>query len=135
NFIGVKAQSTDCNTEDYPDLRSQLWFDVATRAQNGNLALGMLEPGVLLKMKTQAMAPIYKLDWQGRRAVEPKDVTKKRPDGHRSPDDMDGLNLAYFETGGGVKAEWAPDDEPMTELMRTFGRDASHEGSDDRWGR
>jgi hypothetical protein len=43
----------------------------------------------------QAMAPSWKLDNAGRRVVEPKAKTKQKIG--RSPDDMDGLHLAYFE--------------------------------------
>jgi hypothetical protein len=39
------------------------------------------------------MAPTWKLDSDGRRVVEPKDKTKERI--KRSPDDVDGMNLAY----------------------------------------
>jgi len=43
------------------------------------------------------MAPVYKVDSQGRRVVEPMADTKRRLG--RSPDDMNALNLAFAGAG------------------------------------
>lgn len=128
-FVPVNAGSEAYRDEDYPNRRSELWFDVAEgRAKPGQLSLLLLTPGgraeverglrekgvalplspmlpdTLLKLKVQAMAPTYRLDAAGRRVVEPKDKTKDRLG--RSPDDMDALNLAYCETAGVGGWEW-----------------------------
>ncbi len=92
-FIGVSAASIANRDEDYPNRRSELWFDVAERARQGKLVLRKLPAEVRLRLKTQALAPMWRLDAQGRRVVEPKERTKSRLG--RSPDDMDALNLAY----------------------------------------
>jgi hypothetical protein len=44
------------------------------------------------------MAPTWKLDQDGRHVVEPKDKIRERLG--RSPDGMDGMNLAYYHAGG-----------------------------------
>lgn len=92
-FIGLSGASTAIESEGYPNRRSELWFSVAERAERGELSLARLDADTRREMRRQAMAPIWKLDSAGRRVVEPKQDTKKRI--KRSPDDMDGLNLAY----------------------------------------
>lgn len=93
NFVGVSAASTAIEAEGYPNRRSELWFSVAERADDGRLSLARLTPETRRELRRQAMAPTWQLDSQGRRVVEPKDATKKRL--KRSPDGMDALNLAY----------------------------------------
>jgi hypothetical protein len=44
------------------------------------------------------LAPEYKINSAGQRELEPKDKMKERL--KRSPDDMDALNLAYYEAPG-----------------------------------
>ena len=92
-FIGVSAASKAKRDEDYPNRHSELWFDVAERARSGLLCLKRLPSEVRLRLKTQALAPTWRLDSMGRRVVEAKERTKSRLG--RSPDDMDALNLAY----------------------------------------
>jgi hypothetical protein len=93
NFIGLSGQSDAVEPEDYPNRRSELWFTVAERAFAGRLSLARLSEEARRELRRQAMAPTWKLDSDGRRVVEPKDKTKERI--KRSPDDMDGMNLAY----------------------------------------
>jgi hypothetical protein len=93
NFVPVSGASKALEAEDYPNRRSELWFAVAVRADEGELDLSRLEADSLKEMKRQAMAPTWKVDASGRRVVEPKDQTKKRIG--RSPDDMDAMNLAF----------------------------------------
>lgn len=78
---------------DYPNRRSEMWFAVSERANDGRLDLSRLPHDTLMQIRRQAMAPIWKLDSEGRRVVERKEDTKKRIG--RSPDDMDALNLAF----------------------------------------
>ena len=60
--------------------------------------LSRLPKDVLLRLRNQACAPQWKMDGQGRRVVEPKEQTKEKIG--RSPDDVDALNLAYYDGGG-----------------------------------
>lgn len=94
-FVEVSGASRANADQDYPNRRSELWFDVAERAKRGLLSLKKLPQEVRQKIKMQALAPTYTLDAAGRRVVEPKDKTKKKL-GH-SPDHMDAVNLAYTE--------------------------------------
>lgn len=93
NFIPVNAGRAALAPEKYPNRRSELWFAVAERAMEVRLDLTRLPADVRTTLRSQAMAPTWSLDSQGRRVVEPKDRTKKRIG--RSPDGMDALNLAY----------------------------------------
>lgn len=92
-FIGLSAANVAIEPEGYPNRRSELWFAVADRALRNELSLVRLDADTRRELRRQAMAPTWKLDGQGRRVVEPKDLTKKRI--KRSPDGMDALNLAY----------------------------------------
>lgn len=89
--VGAGTLATD--VEGYPNRRSELWFVVADRARRGELDLSRLPAETLLELRRQLMAPVWKVDSQGRRVVEPKDMTKRRLG--RSPDDADALNLAF----------------------------------------
>jgi hypothetical protein len=93
NFIPVSAASAAIDPERYPNRRSEMWFSVSERADEGRLSLVRIPPETRFEMRRQAMAPTWKMDSDGRRVVEEKIETKKRI--KRSPDDMDALNLAY----------------------------------------
>jgi hypothetical protein len=93
NFVGLSAASVAMEPEKYPNRRSEFWFAVAERANEGRLDLSRLSADSLNDLRSQLMAPRWKQDGQGRRVVEPKSETKKRI--KRSPDDADGLNLCY----------------------------------------
>ncbi|MES2156066.1 MAG: hypothetical protein V4510_13110, partial [bacterium] len=95
-FIPVSAAGAATYKDEYPNRRSELWFAMADRARQGNLSLARLPQDVRNRLRQQAMAPKWKMDGQGRRVVEKKEDTKKELG--RSPDDMDGANLAYFES-------------------------------------
>ncbi len=92
-FVGLSGAHRAIEPDGYPNRRSELWFSTADRALRGDLSLVRLDPETRRELRRQAMAPIWKLDNEGRRVVEPKDQTKKRI--KRSPDGMDALNLAY----------------------------------------
>ena len=92
-FLPVSGANKAIQEKDYPNKRSELWFTVAERADEGRLDLSRLSDYSRNLIRRQIMAPTYKLDSQGRRVVEPKEETKKRIG--RSPDDADALNLAF----------------------------------------
>lgn len=102
-FRGLSASSEAVDPEAYPNRRSELWFAVAERADDGRLSLVRLPAETRRELRRQAMAPTWRLDSDGRRVVEPKDATKKRI--KRSPDGMDALNLAYAPAPAPVTAE------------------------------
>ena len=93
NFCPLSAASVAMEPEKYPNRRSELWFNVANRAMENRLSLARISVDVRRELRRQAMAPIWKLDSDGRRVVEKKEETKKRL--KRSPDGMDAVNLAY----------------------------------------
>lgn len=95
-FLPVSAAATAHHPGKYPNRRSEIWFDVVDRARMGRLSLTRLDGPTRRRLRSQAMAPVWWLDAAGRRVVEPKQETKERT-GTRSPDDMDGMNLAYYE--------------------------------------
>ena len=94
NFQVVNSSSRAVREAAYPNKRSELWFETLDRAAEGRLDLSRLNEESRNRLRTQAMAPLWRIDAQGRRVVEPKADTKKRLG--RSPDDMDALNLAFY---------------------------------------
>ena len=94
NFQPVNGASTARKPEDYPNVRSEVWFVTGrTRRYEGTWTYPGCRRIASNVLRRQAMAPTWKVDAQGRRVVEPKADTKKRIG--RSPDDMDALNLAF----------------------------------------
>ena len=93
-FIEVNSSNKAFDETGYPNKRSELWFTTAERADTGRVDLSRLSVASLKLLRSQCMAPTWKVDAQGRRVVEPKSDTKKRI--KRSPDDSDALNLAFY---------------------------------------
>lgn len=107
---GINAGHEALEPEGYPNRRSELWFSVAGRADDGKLDLTRLNEESKGLIKRQFMAPTWKVDSRGRRVVEPKDDTKKRIG--RSPDDADALNLAFAPSLWSPVAYDGPDNAP-----------------------
>lgn len=93
NFIGVISVSVAADDE-YPNIRSELWFDTAERAGAGNLDLTRLSESDQEAVGKQCKQVRWDMNAQGQRVVEKKEKTKKRL--KKSPDDADGFNLAYY---------------------------------------
>lgn len=106
--VPVNAACAAYDQTAYPNVRSELWFAAAARARARRVSLARLPAKVRHKLRVQAMAPTYKLDAAGRRVVEPKADTKKPDRLGRSPDDMDALNLAYYEVPAAAGATAVP---------------------------
>jgi hypothetical protein len=99
NVCPIDASSSHCARPlDYKNKRSELWFQTAERARAGQLSLARLDQRIRDRLRQQALAPEYKINSAGQRELEPKDKMKERL--KRSPDDMDAVNLAYYEYPG-----------------------------------
>lgn len=106
NVFRINAQSAPAEPDRYPDKRSELWFQMVRRAAAGGVAFSAigsdgapysrLDRDSIQRLRLQAMAPKWRMTQKGQRQVEKKADTKKRLG--FSPDDMDALNLAYYET-------------------------------------
>ena len=75
-------------SEGYVRLRDQLWFAASEWLREGGAVPD--DP----KLLSELVDPTYTFDPQGRRKVEPKEITKKRLG--RSPDRADALCLAVY---------------------------------------
>jgi hypothetical protein len=93
NAIGINVAREAPNPEEYPNLRSALWFGLADEAARGNVSFARLPQFVLTDIRRELTAPTYTLDVRGRRQVESKDQTKERI--KRSPDNADAVLLAF----------------------------------------
>ena len=91
-FIPVCASSAARKGNDYPNRRSELWFDTVLAARQGRVNISRLDRDTQARLRQEAMSPTWRLD-AGLEVVEKKDITRKRLG--RSPDGMDALNLAY----------------------------------------
>lgn len=107
----IGAGTRAFHEREYPNMRSELWFQTVEQARQGNVYLGMLDKATLRRLKRQLLAPQWDQNAAGQRVVERKDVTKEKIG--RSPDDADSLQLAFLE---GVKFEppKSPADMPQT---------------------
>jgi hypothetical protein len=81
-FLGAGAAR---DRREYPNARSQSWFDLAE-------ALPQIDLDPDPELAADLLAPRYTLDSQGRRVVEPKSETKRRL--RRSPDRADAVAMA-----------------------------------------
>lgn len=90
---GVNTGAESPAPDEYPNLRSALWFGLADEAAAGNVSFARLRQDQQAELRRQFLAPVYTMDVRGRRCVESKDDTKDRI--KRSPDDADGVLLAY----------------------------------------
>jgi hypothetical protein len=82
----------------YPNIRSQLWFEVAERGKHGHVLLGGLPKDVRDKFRMQVASVQWKLNNRGQNEVESKQITKDRIG--RSPDTADSILLCYFVPTG-----------------------------------
>lgn len=79
----------------YANIRSEMWFAGRDKALAGNMDLHLLPQNVLARLEDQLLTPAYKLLPAGTMQVEPKQDIKTRL--KRSPDDGDGLLVAYLD--------------------------------------
>jgi hypothetical protein len=87
----VNVSEVASNQEEYPNLRSELWFKLDKFLRSG----GAIPDDA--KLVQEIIAPTYKFDGKGRRCVETKDDLKSRI--RRSPDRADALCLSLFGDG------------------------------------
>lgn len=93
--VAVNAKNTPSRPDLYPDRRSELWFQTASRGKAGVVSFALLPVAVRQRLRVQLMSPQWEVDRAGRRVVEPKKKTKEKIG--RSPDDADAVHLAYLE--------------------------------------
>lgn len=125
--VPVNAGGTPKRPDLYANIRSELWFNAQRKAAAGLMNLSQLDRATLQRIEMQAMAPEWWPDPAGRRVVESKDDLRKPERLGRSPDDMDAVNLAYYDPGGVAEAKWV-EAEPAQPVSRpTVKVDAQYE--------
>lgn len=147
NFIPVNSGSKANAELKYPRVRSELWFDLADRALLGMVSFKRLTDQWSQTLRIQALSTKWEKDPAGRRCVEEKKTSKKRLG--NSPDGMDAVNLAYYDSGLGVASmsgmlPTSPRGETMGSKVGILGRgqDDDRSGARERaqqgsklWGR
>lgn len=106
NVQAVNAGTSPRIIDDYPNARSELWFNLVDLAKRRRFSLAAIPKEVRRKLKAEATAPKYKLNAAGQRVVETKEELKKADRLGRSPDNMDAVNLAYYDPCGIPVATW-----------------------------
>jgi phage terminase large subunit len=84
--VAFNAAGKARNPKEYPNARSQMWFDFAER-------LPQLDLDDDEQLAADLVAPSYRIDSAGRRVVEAKADTKRRLG--RSPDRADAVLMAF----------------------------------------
>jgi hypothetical protein len=102
--VAVNAATKPSRPDLYPNVRSELWFQTPRKAATGLVNISRLDREARQRLEMQALAPEWQPDRAGRRQVESKDELRAADRLGRSPDDMDAMNLAYYEHGGGEVA-------------------------------
>ena len=93
NVIEVNSSSS-ARSDDYPNVRSELWFDLRDFARTKTLDLSRLSREQREPLIRELSTPKWKPDAKGRKVVEPKAEIKKRLGA--SPDLGDALCLAFY---------------------------------------
>lgn len=93
-FVGINFGALAEDTEKYPDVRSELWFDFVDIVDGGYADISRVPHDIQNTLRDQLLSPLYELDKKGRRVLESKKKTKERL-GQGSPDVADALVLAY----------------------------------------
>lgn len=91
NHFNEVAQDQDL----YPNLRSEIWLDLAERCKNGEISFALVAAEYGDVIRSEALAPTYSYDLKGRKLLEKKDDTRKRT--KKSPDTMDSIALCYYK--------------------------------------
>lgn len=84
----------------YRHRRDEIHFTIADRARKGNVSFKHVPKWISDELRTQLLAPKYKMDLSGKRVVEPKDKTKELLG--KSPDMADAVLLSFMEIGSPV---------------------------------
>ena len=95
NAVPVNTSRPSDVPEEYPNLRSQLYFDLKDLMDEGLVSLSGIEEDQTHDIHEQLRAASYSLDGRGRRVVEGKDRMKLTLG--RSPDDADAVLLCYYQ--------------------------------------
>ncbi|MGE0026871.1 MAG: AAA family ATPase [Thermoleophilia bacterium] len=104
SFNGAAAPR---DATEYPNARSQAWFDFADRLDSIDLDDDE-------QLAADLLAPTYKIDSAGRRVVEPKSETKKRLG--RSPDRADAVLMAFAPLSRGEAGSFSTIPRPEAEI-------------------
>ena len=92
--VEINSSKTASKPNDYPNVRSELWFVLRERARTKDIDLSRLPRSTRDALIRELSTPKWKPDSKGRRVVEPKADIKSRLGA--SPDLADALCLAFL---------------------------------------
>jgi hypothetical protein len=123
-WFGVHGMGAPVNPRDHFNTRTELWFSAAARARRGRVDVSRLAPEHRQLLRTQLLAPRWKVNAAGQCQVERKEETVARLQGGASPDDADAFNLAFREPprGGSPFVDVKEPKQSRAERRGLFGR-------------
>lgn len=92
-FIGVHGSWKSDREDEYPDIRSQLWFDLADLVAADMVDISRVDKTMQAELYEDLITPGYSFDKKGRRQMQNHETTKRRMG--RSPDLADAVSLAF----------------------------------------
>jgi hypothetical protein len=94
-FIGIKSSEAAGRPADYPNRRSELWWELKTAADEGGFRIALRHGKELLPtLRGDLLAPRYAPNKKSQRVVESKEAIRERI--KRSPDHADAVCLAWY---------------------------------------
>jgi len=99
NFVEINSAVRSRWEDEWPNMRSELWFCTAAMADECQISIDGVEDDIKTQLMNELRQPVFTLDVMQRRVVEAKAMTKKRLG--NSPDLADAFNLAFMLKGTG----------------------------------
>jgi hypothetical protein len=94
-FLGFNVSKPSDKIEEYPNLRSQLYFDFEDLLKHRLVDMSRIPESARHDIIEQLQVACYEFDNKGRRTILPKKKLKELLG--RSPDDADAVLLAYYQ--------------------------------------
>lgn len=92
--IPVNSSSTPVDTEQFKNVRSELWFVARERAKSKNLDISRLPAEIKKRLVKEWSTPKWKPNGAGQKIVDEKNKIKDKLG--ESPDLADGVNLSFY---------------------------------------
>lgn len=97
-FLGIKSSESAARPGDYPNKRSELWWELKIAAEEGGFLLGNLTAAtgadLIPLLRADLLAARYAPNRKSQRVVERKEAMRERL--KRSPDYADAVCLAWY---------------------------------------
>lgn len=107
NVYDINVGERAFRTENYANLRTELWFTAQEYFRSGKISLRDIDGETQRELRKQLTSPLFGYDVKARQKIETKDATVKRV--QRSPDMADAVILSFAliaEELSGITIDW-----------------------------